>query len=61
MFIKRYSNISEGPKQWQKIKLKKQVFIIGTQDLLMLRNHLFLKIYQINLRGLNQLKMQDHF
>jgi aconitate hydratase len=23
MFIKRYSNVSEGPSQWQKIKTEK--------------------------------------
>ena len=30
MFVKRYSNVSEGPVQWQKIKTaKSSVFIIG--------------------------------
>ena len=35
MFVKRYSNVSEGPKQWQEIKTEKQVFIIGMQVQLM--------------------------
>ena len=35
MFIKRYSNVSEGPKQWQEIKTEKQVFIIGMTGQLM--------------------------
>ena len=26
MFVKRYSNVSEGPIQWQKIKLKKRIY-----------------------------------
>jgi len=33
MFIKRYSNISEGPKQWQEIKQKIQAYITGTKVL----------------------------
>ena len=35
MFVKRYSNVSEGPEQWQKIKTEKAAFINGTKDQLM--------------------------
>ena len=35
MFVNRYSNVAEGPKQWQEIKTEKAVFTIGTKTLLM--------------------------
>ena len=35
MFIKRYSNVSLGPEQWQKIKQNKVAFITGKKHLLM--------------------------
>ena len=32
MFIQRYSNVSEGPTQWQKIKTDKSSILIGMRD-----------------------------
>ena len=35
MFVKRYSNVSKGPNNGKKLKLKKVVFIIGMKVQLM--------------------------
>ena len=35
MFIKRYSNVSEGPSQWQKIKTEKSSIYNWMKDQLM--------------------------
>ena len=61
MFVKRYSNISEGPKQWQAIKTENTSIYNWDSGSTYVKNHLFLKTYLINQRVLNQLKMQDHF
>ena len=41
MFIKRYSNVSEGPKQWQQIKTKRVASTIGKKILHMLETSHF--------------------
>ena len=41
MFVKRYSNVSEGPKQWQQIKTEKSSIYNWEENQPMLRNHLF--------------------
>jgi aconitate hydratase len=59
MFIKRYSNVSEGPKQWQQIKTEKSSIYNWEDNSTYVKNLLSLIIYQMNLRDLKKSKMQD--
>ncbi len=61
MFVKRYSDVTKGPIQWQNIKTKKVVFIIGKIIQHMLRSHLSLIIYPTNQKALRRSKTQDHY
>ena len=44
MFIKRYSAVSKGPDQWQKIKTKESSIYEWDENSTYVRSHLFLKI-----------------
>ena len=61
MFVERYSNVSEGPSQWQKIKTEKSSIYNWDEGSTYVKNLLSLNHYQMNRRGLKKLKMQDHY
>ena len=44
MFIKRYSDVSKGPDQWQKIKTKESSIYDWDENSTYVKKHLFLKI-----------------
>ena len=54
MFIERYSNVSEGPVQWQKIKTEKSSIYNWGAGSTYVKNLLSLKIFQINQKGLKK-------
>ena len=57
MFIKRYSNVSLGPTQWQKIKTDKTSIYNWDESSTYVKRPPFLTL-QINLRDLKKLKMR---
>lgn len=62
MFVKRYSNVSEGPKQWQQIKTEKSsIYNWEENSTYVKKNHLFLKIFQINQKVLKKFMMLVHY
>ena len=44
MFVKRYSNVSEGPKQWQQIETEKSSIYNWEENSTYVKNLLFLII-----------------
>ena len=59
MFVKRYSNVSDGPIQWQKIKTESCYLQMG-RGFYLCKNHPFLKTYLKSLRVLKK-KRQDRY
>ena len=57
MFIKRYSNVSLGPTQWQKIKTDKtSIYNWDEKVLHMLKDHLSSTHFQITPEGFKEIK-----
>ena len=54
MFINRYSNVSKGPEQWQKIKVDKGSIYNWEENSTYVKKPPFLKIYQINQKDLKK-------
>jgi len=61
MFVKRYSNVSEGPKQWQEIKTENTSIYNWDSSSTYVKKPPFFENLSDQPEGLNLLKMQDHF
>ena len=61
MFVKRYSNVSEGPKQWQEIKTENTSIYNWDSGSTYVKKPPFFENLPDQPEGLNLLKMQDHF
>ena len=61
MFIQRYSNVSEGPSQWQKIKTEETSIYNWDEGSTYVKKPPFLMVFLMSLKDLKKLKMQDHY
>ena len=61
MFVKRYSNVSEGPKQWQEIKTENTSIYNWDSGSTYVKKPPFFENLPDQPEGLSLLKMQDHF
>ena len=61
MFIKRYSNVSEGPKQWQKIKTEKSSIYNWDEGSTYVKKPPFFDNLSDKPEGFKKIKMQDHY
>ena len=61
MFIQRYSNVSDGPTQWQQIKTEKSSIYKWDEGSTYVKNLHSLKVYLMNQKDLKKLKMQDRY
>ena len=61
MFVERYSNVSEGPSQWQKIKTEKSSIYNWDEGSTYVKKPPFFESLPDEPEGLKKLKMQDHY
>ncbi len=61
MFIQRYSNVSEGPTQWQKIKTDKSSIYNWDEGSTYVKKPPFFDSLPDKPEGFKEIKMQDHY
>ena len=61
MFVKRYSNVAEGPIQWQKIKTEKSSIYNWDEGSTYVKKPPFFDNLPDEPEGFKEIKMQDHY
>ena len=61
MFVKRYSNVSEGPKQWQQIKTEKSSIYNWEENSTYVKKPPFFDDLSDQPEDLQKLRMRGHY